>query len=168
MVLVDDPASEDGNDSIVASGYTDVAGGNRGGLLVKVRSDGNTLANDFGMDNGATIVPLPGANLSFDSIARQSGDGFVVGGTRPGTDALDIVVQRFTRFGTADVQFGNGGGVFVDFGFPPQLDLLAAVHVSGDAIYVSGHSLRGGGNSDYTVAKLGLDRIFKDDFEVFD
>ncbi len=168
VVLVDDPASADNNDFIVASGYTDVAGGNLGGLIVKVRSSGNVLANDFGLDSGSTILPISGVNISFDSIARQSGDGFIVGSTRPGTDALDIGVQRFTRFGTPDAQFGNGGGVFVDFGFPAQLDLLAAVHVSGDAIYVSGYSLRAGGNYDYTVAKLGLDRIFKDDFEVFD
>lgn len=168
VALVADPASAAGNDHIIASGWTDAAGGDRGGLIVKIRSNGNVLANDFGISDGYTVAPINDMDISFDSIARQPGGGFVVGGTRPGTDALDMAVQRFTRFGTPDLQFGNGGGVFVDLGFPAQLDLLAAVQVAGDAIYVAGYSLRGGGNYDYTVAKLGLDRIFGHDFEVFD
>jgi uncharacterized delta-60 repeat protein len=168
VALVADPASAAGDDHIIASGWTDAAGGNSGGLLVKVRSSGNVMASDFGLSDGHTVAPINGMDISFESIARQPGGGFVVGGNRPGTDALDIAVQRFTRHGTPDLQFGNGSGVFVDFGFPQQLDLLASVQVAGDAIYVAGYSFRGGGNYDFTVAKLGLDRIFQNDYEVFD
>jgi uncharacterized delta-60 repeat protein len=168
VALAPDPGSAAGNDHIIASGWTDAAGGNRGGLIVKVRSNGNVLANDFGISDGHTVAPINGMDISFESIARQPGGSFVVAGNRPGTDGLDIAVQRFTRHGTPDLQFGNGGGVFVDFGFPEQLDLLGSVRVLGDAIYVAGYSYRGASNYDFTVAKLGLDRIFQDDYEVFD
>jgi hypothetical protein len=168
VALVPDPSSATGNDHIIASGWTDAAGGNRGGLIVKIRSSGSVMASDFGLSDGHTVSPINGMDISFESIARQPGGGFVVGGNRPGSDALDIAVQRFTRHGTPDLQFGSGGGVFVDFGFAQQLDLLASVQVVGDAIYVAGYAYRGVSNYDFTVAKLGLDRIFEHDHEVFD
>lgn len=141
-------------------------GGFDQGLVVKVTPAGTAFSSsDFGIHPGFSLFSLNGSHLVFQSIAYQPGVGFLLGSSRPGTDAMDMAVQRIDRYGWTDTTFGTGGGFFVDFGYAGAIDLLASVKVQGDGIYVAGHSLVSGGDFNFTVAKHRLDRIFFDGLE---
>ena len=162
VVLVDDPNSAD--DAIVAVGIRDVGGGNVGGVIAKLRSNGSGLDTNFGASGGHTTISVAG-NLVFNRVAVQPGMGFLIVGDRPGSDSLDIEVRRFTHKGFTDIDFGNSGNVTIDFGFPGETDEAAGISVHHDGVYFSGSSFIGNQDVDMVVGKLVLDRIFEDGFE---
>lgn len=164
VVAVDDPGSVD--DALVAVGFRDVQGGNVGGVITKIASNGGTLVSSFGNSDGETTISIQG-DLIFNRLAVQPGTGFVVIGGRPGDDVLDIEVRRFKYNGLPDTSFGNGGNVVIDMGLAGQLDLPAGVSVDKDGVYFSGYSYIGASDYDFVAGKLLLDRIFANGFEIF-
>ena len=166
VVPVDDPQHAD--DDIYVSGYATI-GGTPQGLVAKIHQTGSSLATmEFGVHPGFSLFPINGMAIRFQSIAYQPGIGFLLGSTRPGTDGMDMAVQRVNLYGLPDTTFGDGGGFFVDMGYAGVIDILASVNVQGDGIYVAGYSLVSGGDYNFTVAKHALDRIFVDGLEGFD
>lgn len=166
LVAVDDP--NEAEDDIYVAGYATIAGTPQG-LVAKIHQTGAVLATmEFGVYPGYSLFPINNTAIRFQSIAYQPGIGFLLGSTRPGTDAMDMAVQRVNLYGIPDTTFGSGGGYFVDMGYAGVVDVLASVNVQRDGIYVAGYSLVSGSDYNFTVAKHRLDRIFVDGLEGFD
>ncbi len=166
VVPVDDPNHAE--DDVYVSGFATVAGTPQG-LVAKINQNGSSLATlEFGIHPGFSLFPINNTAIRFQSMAYQPGIGFLLGSTRPGTDAMDMAVQRVNLYGLPDTAFGDGGGFFVDMGYAGVIDLLASINVHGDSIYVAGTSLVTGADYNFTVAKFRQDRIFADGVEGFD
>ncbi len=161
MVLVDSSSAVE--DEIVASGFVELTNNVNSGMIVKIKE--GVLSNLFGTSSGFTSITPASGSLDFSHITRQSDGSFVVLGVRPASDLLDFDVRRFTAKGLVDTSFGTNGNVTFDMGLSGQIDLAAGIVAKGDGIYIAGYSYVSASNYDFAAAKLGIDRIFVDDFD---
>jgi uncharacterized delta-60 repeat protein len=151
------------DDDVVTVGYAQMSGTVHSGLIAKRR--GQTCAYDASFSGGdgsnGYAVVTAGDSMTYNSVAVQPGNGYIVAATYTpnGADA-DWLVGRYRLNGTSDFLLTE-----VDFGSIHTTDAVADVHVGSNGIYVAGSWLKTGINYDFGGAKFVIDRIFENGFD---
>ncbi|ULH17568.1 hypothetical protein MF271_21190 (plasmid) [Deinococcus sp. KNUC1210] len=123
-------------------------------LTVTVRGPAGSLDTTFGT-GGIAVTPV-GAGEDVPSAVTTQPDGkLIVVGRTSGTHADDFAVVRYTRDGSLDQSFGNGGRVLIDFA--GSTDIARAVALQSD-----GRILVAGGVTTGNAERFGLARLNTD------
>jgi uncharacterized delta-60 repeat protein len=150
-------------DDVVTVGYAQMSGTVHSGLIAKRRGQVCAYDTNFSGGDGSNgySVLTAGDSMTFNSVAKQTGVGYVLAAayTPSGADS-DMLIGRVKLDGSTDFLVNQ-----VDFGGIHSSDLVADVHVQGDGIYLAGSWQKTGANYDFGAAKFVLDQIFANGFD---
>lgn len=133
--------------------------------VARVNPDGS-LDNSFGI-NGVTQIVQSGLDAG-NALAIQSDGKILVGGRGDGPNGWDYFIARLNADGSADVNFGSGGILFVEMG--PSSDEVVDILVQPDGKIIAVGNTWGNGNYDVGLVRLNpdgsLDNTFSFDGKV--
>jgi uncharacterized delta-60 repeat protein len=124
--------------------------------LVRYNADGS-IDSSFGT-GGKVTTDLGGNAEGIRAMAIQSDARIVVAGfTSYKETNLNFAVARYQADGSLDTSFGKGGKVITDFS-PGFEDAAHSVAIQSDGrIIAVGHSVQGGANYDFALARYNTD-----------
>ncbi len=146
------------DNKILVAGYTVQSGTNR---LALARFTANgALDNTFAGGQGFLISTISNSE-AYDVLALPNGKILVAGWVNDAAD--DFEVFQFNSDGTADIAFGSGGQVSIDFGGTSNEVAYALARQPDGKILVGGASNTAGGQ--FAVARLNTDGTLDNTFD---
>lgn len=164
LILERNAASNE--DAIVAVGFSEFAQNEIRPIISKLSGQALvSLDSDFGEFGGYSYPPVTG--VSYSGIAAHPCKGYVVIADAGSIDPNgDVVATAWTRSGSPNDQFGQGLTAIDFIDGLNQVDHGRDILASGDGIYVAGEAFTAMNEWDFAGAKLYMDSIFCDGYEV--